>query len=188
MEKRTEEGRRRHELGKKIWYAEKRLEKITHEQNNGLELGYPGVRISDGLKEKILSGRTQILVVNGEVILFRKKSNGYWYNNSWKGTTVYLHREKMKLYLGFTDEQMKGYEVHHIDGNKDNNDLSNLKLLTKKEHQKLHSKTLTKEQREARRKNMNEKVRPAAIAWHKSKEGKKWHKSIGNNNRYKRYK
>ena len=147
MEKRTAEGKRRHDLGKKIWYAEKRLEKITHEQNNGLELGYPGVRISDYLKEKILSGQTQILVVNSEAILFRKKSNGYWFNNSWKGTTVYLHREKMKLYLGFTDEQMEGYEVHHIDENPDNNDLSNLKLATKKEHHDIHDKRNKKSKR-----------------------------------------
>lgn len=140
MEKRTEEGKRHHDLGKRKWYAEFRLKKIKHEQNNGLELGYPGIRISDYWKEKILSGKTQILVVNGEMIPFRKKSNGYWYNNSWKNTIVYLHREKMRLYLGFTRQEMEGYEVHHIDGNPDNNDLKNLKLLTKDEHHKLHDK------------------------------------------------
>lgn len=147
MEKRTEEGKRRHELGKKLWYAEKRLKLITHEQNNGLELGYPGVRISDYWKEKILSGQTQILIVNGEMIPFRKKSNGYWYNNSWKGTTVYLHREKMKLYLGFTEEQMQGYEVHHIDENPDNNELTNLRLVTAKEHHEIHDKRNKKSKR-----------------------------------------
>lgn len=140
MEKRTEEGKRRHDLGKKIWYANTRMKKINREQNNGLELGYPGVRISDILKEKILSGKTQILVVSGEAIPFRKKANGYWYNNSWRSTTVYLHREKMRLYLGFTEEQMENYEVHHKDGNPDNNDLDNLKLLTKEEHHKIHDR------------------------------------------------
>ena len=134
-------------MGKKIHYAKKKLEKITHEQNNGLELGYPGIRISDYWKEKILSGQTQILVVNGEMIPFRKKSNGYWYNNSWKGTTVYLHRERIKLYLGFTDEQMEGYEVHHIDENPDNNDLDNLKLVTKQEHHNIHDKRNKKSKR-----------------------------------------
>ena len=40
-------------------YREKlKLKKIAHEQNNGLELGYPGIRISDFIKEKILSGKT----------------------------------------------------------------------------------------------------------------------------------
>lgn len=147
MEKRTAEGKRRHDLGKKVYYAKKKLEKITHEQNNGLELGYPGVRISDYWKEKITTGQTQILVVNGEMIPFRKKSNGYWYNNSWKGTTVYLHRERIKLYLGFTDEQMEGYEVHHIDENPDNNDLDNLKLVTKQEHHDIHDKRNKKSKR-----------------------------------------
>lgn len=145
--------------------------------------GYPGVRISDYWRKKIEAGETQILdTKDGGFIPFRKAPNGYWRNNS--NGVKYLHREKMRLYLGFTKEQMKGYEVHHIDENKDNNDITNLKLLTKKEHQQHHSKTLTEEQREARRKNMNEKVRPAAIAWHKSKAGQEWHKSVGNNNRY----
>lgn len=145
--------------------------------------GYPGVRISDYWRNKIEKGETQILdMKDGTFIPFRKAPNGYWRNNS--NGVKYLHREKMRLYLGFTEEQMKIYEVHHIDENKDNNELSNLKLLTKKEHHDLHSRTLTDEQREARRKNMNEKARPAAIAWHKSEAGQKWHKERGNNNRY----
>ena len=185
MEKRTEEGKRRHDLGKKIWYAEKRANKREHELQNGAELGYPGVCISDYWKKKILNGTTQILdMKDGTFLPFRKKANGYWYNNS--NGVKYLHREKLKQYLGMTDEEMKIYEVHHIDENKDNNDISNLKLVTKKEHSEIHSRTLTDEQREARRKNMNEKARPVAIAWHKSEEGLKWHKERGNNNRYRK--
>lgn len=56
------------------------------------------------------------------------------------GKVLYLHREKMRCYLGMTQEQMKDYDVHHIDENKDNNELSNLKLLTRKEHNKIHNK------------------------------------------------
>lgn len=138
MEKRTAEGKRRHDLGKKIYYEKKKLEKITHEQNNGLELGYPGVRISDVLKEKIITGKTQILVVNGDVIPFRKKENGYWFNNSWKSNTVYLHREKVRLELDLTEEQMEGLDVHHKDGNKDNNSIENLQLMSREKHNQLH--------------------------------------------------
>lgn len=38
MEKRTEEGKRRHDLGKKIWYAEKKADKEMNELRNGWEL------------------------------------------------------------------------------------------------------------------------------------------------------
>lgn len=138
MEKRTAEGKRRHDLGKKIYYEKKKLEKIVHEQNNGLELGYPGVRISDVLKEKIITGKTQILVANGNVISFRKKENGYWFNNSWKSNTVYLHREKVRLELDLTEEQMEGLDVHHKDGNKDNNSIENLQLMSREKHNQLH--------------------------------------------------
>ena len=120
-------------------YREKlKLKKIAHEQNNGLELGYPGIRISDYLKEKILSGKTQILVIDKKVIQFHKDCvTGYWVNNTYH---LRLHREKLRLELGLTKEQMEGYDVHHIDKNKDNNDISNLQLINKIKHVTAHAK------------------------------------------------
>lgn len=76
----------------------------------------------------------------------------------------------------YNGEIPKGYEVHHKDLNRYNNDISNLELLEKHEHKKLHGRILTEEQREWRRNNINEKARPKAIEWHKSQEGKEWHK------------
>ena len=70
----------------------------------------------------------------------------------------------------------KGYEIHHIDFNKSNNHISNLIMLSKKEHLEIHSKSLTDQQRQFRRDNMNNVARPKAIEWHKSKEGLEWHK------------
>lgn len=46
----------------------------------------------------------------------------------------------------------KGYEIHHIDLNKTNNDISNLMLLTPSEHSKLHRKIMNGS-------GMNRKVR-----------------------------
>ena len=119
-------------------YREKlKLKKIEHEQDNGLELGYPGVRISDFIKEKVLSGKTQILIINEKVIQFHKDCmTGYWVNNTYN---LRLHREKLRLELGLTKEQMKNYDVHHIDGDKDNNDISNLQLINKIQHATLHA-------------------------------------------------
>ena len=120
-------------------YREKlKLKKIVYEQNNGMELGYPGIRISNFIKEKILSGKTQILVINGKIIQFHKDCvTGYWVNNTFG---LRLHREKLRLELGLTKEQMKNYDVHHIDGNKDNNDISNLQLINKIQHVTMHAK------------------------------------------------
>lgn len=139
MEKRTEEGKKRHDLGKKIWYEKKKAEKKEQELKNGEELDYPGVQISNYWKKKILAGETQVLIVKNEMIPFRKKKEtGYWYNNSWKSTTVYLHREKLRLELDLTEEQMIGLDVHHKDCNKDNNDIDNLQLLSREKHNQLH--------------------------------------------------
>lgn len=120
-------------------YREKlKLKKIKHEQDNGLELGYPGIRISDFIKEKVLSGKTQILIINEKVVQFHKDCvTGYWVNNTYN---LRLHREKLRLELGLTKEQMKGLDVHHIDGNKDNNDINNLQLINKIKHVTTHAK------------------------------------------------
>ena len=50
----------------------------------------------------------------------------------------YIHRAVWEFYNG---KIPKGYVVHHKDENKANNDISNLQLLTKTEHKKLHNAT-----------------------------------------------
>ena len=88
-------------------------------------------------------------------------------------TTILMHKYVWEFYNG---KIPKGYEVHHIDGNRANNDISNLQLLTSEEHKKLHAEQLTDEMREWRRHNVVEKAVPKAIEWHKSEEGREWHK------------
>lgn len=70
----------------------------------------------------------------------------------------------------------KGFDIHHKDGNRYNNDISNLECIESREHKKLHGRLLTTEQREWKRNNVNKKARPKAIEWHKSDAGKEWHK------------
>lgn len=51
----------------------------------------------------------------------------------------YIHRVVMEEHLGrklSTDEH-----VHHIDGNVENNDISNLQLVSNSEHRQIHAKT-----------------------------------------------
>lgn len=48
-----------------------------------------------------------------------------------------IHREVFRYYNGKIPE---GYDIHHIDNNPNNNDISNLQMLTRLEHRAIHSK------------------------------------------------
>lgn len=63
--------------------------------------------------------------------------NGYIAINSGKNRT-FIHRLVWEKYNG---EIPDGYQIHHIDGNKLNNDISNLQLLSAEEHTRLHMLT-----------------------------------------------
>lgn len=64
---------------------------------------------------------------------------------------TYLHKRiggragKMKLAHHYIWEQRvgtipTGFQIHHVDHNKKNNDIENLKLVSTSEHQRIHSK------------------------------------------------
>lgn len=81
--------------------------------------------------------------------------NGYlqclkpdWYTGRKGSDYVFVHHIVICEALGIT-EIPKGFVVHHIDGDKHNNDISNLALMLMSGHSKLHSvqKNLCKVQR-----------------------------------------
>ena len=84
-----------------------------------------------------------------------------------------MHRYVWEFYNGKIPD---GYEIHHKDGDHANNTIENLQCLSKVEHQKLHSENLSEEKREWYRKNLAENARPKASEWHRSDEGREWHK------------
>lgn len=48
------------------------------------------------------------------------------------------YRKICQEHYGYTNSEMEGMDVHHIDGNRNNNDPSNLQLISPKNHADLH--------------------------------------------------
>jgi hypothetical protein len=68
-------------------------------------------------------------------IVYRRNRRGYYVNQEGHGREPYLHRAVYKDAFG---EIPKGHDIHHIDHDKSNNDISNLQCLTRSEHTRLH--------------------------------------------------
>lgn len=91
-----------------------------------------------------------------------------------------MHTEVWKHHKG---EIPKNYHVHHVNGNTHDNRIENLNLVHKKLHLKHEGKKRFKNNPEFA-KEFHAKGIEAAKEWHKSEEGRKWHrehwkKSIG---------
>lgn len=76
----------------------------------------------------------------------------------------------------------KGHHVHHKNGNRGNNDISNLELMKQGEHLSHHGQM--EKNKLISRKNLLEFAQPEAAKWHKSEEcreisRKNWYKSLG---------
>lgn len=87
-----------------------------------------------------------------------------------KRAGVYLHRVIWEHAHGPLSE---GYQVHHIDGDTGNNDLANLAAVPAAEHIATYHVGGT--QTEQRRAHIA-RIRPLASAWHRSAEGREWHR------------
>lgn len=105
----------------------------------------------------------------------RDDKTGYYLSTQIKGNKR-LHRYVWEKHNGAIPD---GFHVHHKDHDKQNNDISNLEILSASEHSFLHGLELTEDQRQWRRNNVINNAMPAAKAWHSTAEGKEWHKKLG---------
>lgn len=99
----------------------------------------------------------------------RDDKTGYYLNST--------HRKRLHRYVVECEkgEIPKGYHVHHIDGDKSNNDISNLKLMKAEEHVSLHSVESEQGQKNVES-GLLDSIRPLTKEWHASQEGHEWHK------------
>lgn len=105
------------------------------------------------------------------IVFSRIKPNDYF--RCFKdGRVLLMHRCVWEFYNGSIPD---GYDIHHKDGDRANNNIENLDMLERFAHKKHHSENLSDEERERRRDNMIENAIPKAVEWHKSEEGSKWH-------------
>lgn len=78
-----------------------------------------------------------------------KSQNYFWLKRSDKGSLTAEHR--LIASFNFNTDIPTGYVVHHKDFNTQNNDPSNLQIISKKDHDKLHSQNMVGDNNPMRR-------------------------------------
>lgn len=126
------------------------------------------VRYEDGGKVAVFRGER----------FTRDECTGY-YLAARKGTDGRRERLHVAVWEAHNGPLPDGMQVHHRDLDKRDNEADNLVALTASEHSRLHAATWTDERRERARKTLIEDVMPKAVAWHRSAEGRAWHRRHG---------
>jgi hypothetical protein len=104
-----------------------------------------------------------------------------YFKRVFRNRSVYLHRV---IWEEANGPIPAGFDVHHVDGNTTNNEISNLALMGRSEHLGLHGRS--PEHAEVRRgprkpehaeklREILKRARPEAAKWHSSPEGLAWH-------------
>lgn len=109
---------------------------------------------------------------------FRKdKKTGYYLSSKKIGEK----RKRLHVYIWESNNGTipAGYDVHHKDHDKNNNDIDNLELLERDYHRNLHKIELSDDERKRRSENVKEKAMPMAAKWHRSEDGREWHREHG---------
>ena len=82
-----------------------------------------------------------------------------------------LHRV---VWSYFNGEIPEGYDIHHKDEDRSNNQIENLEMLSASDHSYLHFST---DEARARSAEMGRKHQHLTKEWHASEEGRQWHKA-----------
>ena len=118
-----------------------------------------------------MARRTDRITIRFNGYLYQKYSDRPYFERV--GGHHFLHRDIWEFHNGPIPA---GYQIHHIDGNKTNNALENLEILSAKEHRVAHKDDANAPGRRPEQKAHLERIRPLAAEWHSSEEGRAWHR------------
>lgn len=111
------------------------------------------------------------VIVYDEIKFHLDTSSGYYLSSTQlNGKREWLHRY---IWIRHNSEIPPNYLVHHKDENKENNDISNLELVSEQNH-KIHHGKRTRFKTEQEMLKFAKKGNEASKAWHKSEEGREW--------------
>lgn len=99
---------------------------------------------------------------------YQDKHTGYWISTDYPRI-----RAHQWVWVKVHGPIPKGYHIHHKDDNKSNNVICNLELIEKSRHLKHH---LNDPRRIEIAKRVCDQIRPLTKEWHRSEEGKAWHR------------
>jgi hypothetical protein len=98
---------------------------------------------------------------------YQDKKTGYWISCDYP--RIRAHRW---VWINCNGPIPKSCHVHHIDEDRSNNDISNLQLVSFRQHAMIH---MTSDRLDSLR-ELAKEGRKYCPAWHRSEEGRAWHK------------
>lgn len=131
-----------------------------------------------------MSNQVEKIIFNG--VIFRRypnsknKAQSYYFRPGMREVKKGIKSLHQEIWISHNGKIPKGYFIHHKDGNPTNNKISNLELIDSKEHSSHHRKLewSDKKIRPEKLKQLK-KARVKAFSWHKTEDGKKYHKWLG---------
>lgn len=105
-------------------------------------------------------------------IWFSRSGGNEYYWAKVEGASRSLHKHIWESSNGTTP---RGYQIHHIDGNPANNKIGNLECILASDHARMHLAERIANGTLDAVKSL-ELAREAAKVWHKSPEGRDWHR------------